>query len=269
MKLVFDSIIDDKEIQDGTVDLVMFMGQSNMAGRGVVSEAPSVPTGYGYEFRAISDSTKLYGIVEPFGVNENNIYGINEPEMKTGSLVSSFIIAYYNSTKIPIVGVSASKGGSSINEWQPDGNLLNDAINRFTAARAYLNNNGYKIRRKFMVWCQGETDGDNNMSETEYKTKLQIMIEAMFTNGVEECFIIHIGNHRDSPTQYRNIIKAQTDFCKAFKKAILVSTKFDEMAALGLMKDPFHYKQSAYNTVGAEAGENTAFYIINNKKPLI
>ena len=52
------------------VDLVMFMGQSNMAGRGVASESIVVGEGHGYEYRAISDPTKLYPVVEPFGVSE-------------------------------------------------------------------------------------------------------------------------------------------------------------------------------------------------------
>jgi hypothetical protein len=39
------------------------------------------------------------------------------------------------------------------------------------------------------------------------------------------------------------------------------------MAAAGLMKDPFHYVQSAYNTVGEEAGTNVAFHIRNKKEP--
>lgn len=75
-------------------------------------------------------------------------------------------------------------------------------------AKTYLNDNGYSIRRKFMVWCQGETDGDQNMSGIEYQTKLKGMMESMFDNGVEECFVIRIGNHRDLPTLYSIIIKA-------------------------------------------------------------
>lgn len=269
MNANFDCSIDNKKIQHDTVDLVMFMGQSNMAGRGLASEAPVVTKGYGYEFKAISDPTKLYDIIEPFGVNENSEYGIDEPGMKTGSLVSSFVIAYYKSTGVPIVGVSASKGGSSINSWQPSGDYLNDSITRFKRAEKYLLNNRYKIRRKFMVWCQGETDGDKNMSEAEYKTKLQAMIETMFNTGIEKCFLIRIGNHRDLPEKYSNIIKAQTDFCREYENVVLVSTQFDIMAELGLMKDFFHYKQDAYNMVGTEAGFNTAFYLINNKEPIV
>lgn len=261
--------LDLEPLIDNSVDLVMFMGQSNMAGRGTASEAPVVHKGYGYEFRAISDPTKLYDIMEPFGAYENNINGINEPGMKTGSLVSAFIIEYYKATGIPIVGVSASKGGSSINEWQPEGKYLSDAITRYKTAEKYLHNNQYKIRRKFMVWCQGETDGDHNMTQTEYKGKLQIMLKEMQLNGIEKCFLIRIGNHRDLPEKYSEIIKAQTDFCKENEFTVLVSTKFAEMASLKLMKDSFHYRQSAYNIVGAEAGINTVSYIKNNKEMTI
>lgn len=248
-------------ITNNTIDLVLFMGQSNMAGRGTSIEAPLVPKDYGYEFRSISDPSKLHNISEPFGVNENNLNGINEPGMKTGSLVSSFVNAYYKTTNIPIVGVSASKGGSSISQWQPNGIFLLDSINRLNKAREFLLNNKYNIRRTFMVWCQGETDGDNNMSEIEYKSKLKAMIDTMMKNDVETCFLIRIGNHRDNPMQYQHIINAQTNFCETNDNTILVATQFDKMAKLGLMKDSFHYQQAAYNEVGTEAGINTANYI--------
>lgn len=246
---------------DTAVDLIMFMGQSNMAGRGTAAEAPAISEQCGREFRAVSDPSKLYRIAEPFGKNENRADGINEPGMKTGSLVSAFAAAYYSFAKIPLIGVSASKGGSSINEWQPDGCLFYDALARYKAALTYLTGSGYEIRRKVMVWCQGETDGDYDMPGDEYKAKLKIMLEALFTNGIENCFIIRIGNNRNLPHKYDVIKKAQTEFCEEFEKAILVSTKFEEMAAKGLMKDTYHYRQAAYNAVGEEAGKNTALFI--------
>lgn len=250
--------------RNNIVDLVIFMGQSNMAGRGVAAEAPIVATNNGYEFRAISDPTKLYDIIEPFGENENNDLGITEPGMKTGSLVSAFAQAYYNVTKVPIVGVSAAKGDSSINEWQSGTRFLEDAINRFAKAKVFLTDNGYTIRRQFMVWCQGEADG-KNMPVDQYKNKLQKMMEIMTSKGVEECFLIQIGHNRDFPGQYDAIQKAQVDFCMAQEKAILVSTKFAQMDPDKMMKDFVHYTQTGYNIVGTEAGLNTAFYIENNK----
>lgn len=92
-------------------------------GRGVTSPqwpetAPALTPGAGYEYRAVSDPGRLYPASEPFGVHENNPDGICEPGMKTGSMVTAFINAYYARTKIPVIGVSASKGGSDIGQWQ-------------------------------------------------------------------------------------------------------------------------------------------------------
>lgn len=243
------------------VDLVLFMGQSNMAGRGTAADAPTVPSGYGFEFRSITDPTKLYPIAEPFGVNENNaISGVTE-SLKTGSMVSSFAIAYYTITGRPIVGVSCSKGGTSINLWQPDGAFLNDAIARFHTAKSWLTANGYTIKNKFMVWCQGETDGDNRMTKTDYTVRMKAMIDGMVEVGLDRCYVVRIGNHRDDATLYDPIIQAQTEVCDTYDTAVLVSTKFSAMAAEGLMKDPFHYTQAGYNMTGAEAGTNAALHI--------
>lgn len=265
-----DDINDLKQVVKPTnrIDLVMFMGQSNMAGRGDdLSLAPTVPTGHAYEFRAISDPTKLYNVVEPFGVNENKAGGITEVGMKTGSMVSAFVNEYYKVTNVPIVGVSASKGGSSINQWQPGMAYLNDAITRFNDAESWLISNGYVIRHKYMVWCQGETDGDAGMTFAEYNTKFQAMVEAMQTEGVEKCFVVRIGN-RTGAISYADMILTQTNIAKEYEDAVLVSTKFAGMVDEGLMKaDGLHYKQAGYNIVGEEAGVNTAFYINNLKEP--
>lgn len=77
------------------VDLIVFMGQSNMAGRGTAEDAPKVPEGTAYEFRAVTDPTRLYPLTEPFGKDENDPKGVFEPGMKTGSMVSAFVNAYF------------------------------------------------------------------------------------------------------------------------------------------------------------------------------
>ncbi|AEI43354.1 sialate O-acetylesterase [Paenibacillus mucilaginosus] len=249
------------------VDLILFMGQSNMAGRGEASEAPKVQAGTAFEFRAISDPTKLYPLSEPFGVYENNeASGISE-ETKTGSMVSAFAMEYTPITNRMMIGVSCSKGGTSINLWQPDGAFLNDAISRYHTAASWLTDNGYTIKHKFMVWCQGETDADHGMAGEEYRTKLKRMIDAMVSAGLERCYIVRIGCHRDYPTLYDEIMLAQTDLCRTYSNAVLVSTRFASMAAEGLMKDPFHYTQKGYNITGADAGRNTALHITLNQEP--
>ncbi|MCM2675904.1 sialate O-acetylesterase [Alkalicoccobacillus plakortidis] len=248
------------------VDLVLFMGQSNIAGRGVAEEAPSVAEGHGYEFRAITDPTTLYPVTEPFGVNENKEDGITET-IKTGSLVSAFINEYYSITHLPIVAVSASKGGSSIDEWQPGTPYLNDSIDRLHTAKEWLESNGYEVRRLFMVWCQGETDA--LVPKSSYVPKLTNMIEEMLEQGVERCYLIRIGN-KEGTDLYKSMIEIQTDFCKSYPHATLVSTLYAGMTSdqLNLMKDDgIHYTQEGYNRVGEEAGRNVAFHINNRKEP--
>lgn len=263
----------DIAIEDGSateskvVDLVMFMGQSNMAGRGVASEAPVVPDGQGYEFRAISNPTKLYNIVEPFGVNENNsASGVTETT-KTGSMVSAFAIEYYKRTGVPIVGVSCSKGGTEIAWWAVDTKPLTDAVERHNLAKTWLEENGYTIRHDYMVWCQGESDARLETSKETYNSSLKSIIETMAENGVEKCFVVRVGNHRDDPTYYDSIMEAQTELCQTYDDAIMASTLLAGFAEQGLMKDEFHFLQEGYNIVGTDAGKNTAFFANTGIEP--
>lgn len=258
--------------KNNVVDLVIFMGQSNMAGRGVTStehpeKAPTVPNGHGYEFKAISDPTKLYNIVEPFGIKENNSSGVNDGTMKTGSMVAAFANSYYAYTGIPIVAVSCSKGGSNIGQWQPNEAFLNDAITRYNKAKTWLTNNNYTIRRQFMVWCQGEADAKTGTEEDAYINQTKLMIEEMMKHGVEKCFMVRIGQYVGESNLHTDMILLQTKMCKTYENLILVSTDFASLAELGLMKDEQHYLQEGYNITGTNAGKHVAFYINNGIEP--
>lgn len=139
------------------IDLIFFMGQSNMSGAGGDKElAPPVTEGHGYEFRAISDPTRLYNIEEPFGKNESFIGGICDiPGAKKGSIVSCFANEYYALTGVPIVGVSASQGATTTEIWQSAGFQI-DMQQRYDITVNWLNDNGYYIRNRYVVWFQGE-----------------------------------------------------------------------------------------------------------------
>ena len=250
-----------------TVDLFMFMGQSNMAGRGIVTRehsegVPKLTEGAGYEYRAISSPDRLYAISEHFGCFENREDGIDDGNMKTGSMVTAFVNAYYEKTGIPIVGVSASKGGSRIDQWQPESGFLNDAIARLNAAVEFLNASHYFVRHKYMLWCQGESDGDISKSGERYRQEFEKMLESMLQAGIEKCFLVRIGHYNGFGRQdYSEIMAAQDIIAQNNENVVMVSKLFGEMKERGLMKDDFHYFQAAYNIVGREAGENTADYV--------
>lgn len=249
------------------VDLIMFMGQSNMSGTGESEKAPTVINGAGYEFRAISDPTKLYNLVEPFGVNENKTDGVDDEDLKTGSLVSSFVNSYYSGTGVPVVAVSASAGGSTLHSWRKDGELLPDAVNRFNATKNWLTDNGYTIRHSYMVWLQGESDGNKQTSKEDYITSIKDSVGVMQENGIEKCFIIRIGIRTLEPGMYDTIIEAQTELCKDNEDFILISTKAVELETMGLMRDEVHYTQGGLNLIGEEGGANMAYYVKTGMTP--
>ena len=249
------------------VDLVMFIGQSNMAGRGVASESVVVTEGHGYEFRAISDPTQLYPVVEPFGLNENNpTSGVSE-KSKTGSLVSAFIEGHYKYRQVPIVGVSCSVGGTSTSFWAPDKKPLNDAIARHNSAKVWLEKNGYTIEHDYMVWLQGENDAVSDVTSDQYATNLIAIIEEMVAEaGVEFCAVIRIGNAKNDPTLADRIILSQTNLCKTYEKAVLVSTMLAGCVGEE-MKDTWHFTQATYNKAGIDAGKYAAYYLNNGVQP--
>ena len=253
-----------KEISSSkNYELIIFMGQSNMAGRGIVNNehpenAPTCNTGY--EFRAYSDPTRLYPITKTFGLTENNPNGIDDGNLKTGSLVPSFINAYTSITNTLIIGVSASKGGSTISQWQPNTSLLNDAINRIDTAIAYVKSK-YNIHKASIVWLQGESDGDRNLSKEDYKVYFKTMLSELFKHNIDRCYLIRIGQYNGNQNiNYSKIIEAQTELCKENDNIIMVSTALSSFKDKGLMKDEFHYYQDGYNKIGTLSGYNAAIF---------
>ena len=230
-----------------------------MAGRGDYRKAPKAISDNLYEFRAISDPTKLYPVAEPFGVNENLIGGIDDGVKKSGSLVTSFMNKLYSLTKTPIVGVSASKGGSTISEWQIDSNsgYLKDAINRLTNAKEFLKDD---LNHTYALFLQGESDGDNGTSKDEYIRLFNNMFSHLKKAGVEKLFLIEIGrcNIKGEEHRYDEIRNAQR---KLEDITIVSNILINEP-----MKDEFHFFQESYNRVGEDAATNVAKYLIEIEK---
>ncbi|MCF0238099.1 MAG: hypothetical protein HUK24_05825 [Sphaerochaetaceae bacterium] len=260
-------------------DVFMFMGQSNMAGRAKVSEkwpqvAPKVIPGAGYEFRAISDPSKLYVMEEPFGKYENRIDGIydvkNDELRKSGSLVTSFTNAYFSLTQVPVVGISASKGGSAISQWVPGSDFLKDSINRLEMCKAFLKKENIGIRHIFILWCQGESDGDRHTSKADYFAMFKNIMNEMSKHGVEHCFLIRIGRCNDPERLdcYDDMILWQDELVSVCKGVSLVSRLFSTMRERSLMPDKFHYYQHAYNEVGEDAGKNAGAIVLAKNSEL-
>lgn len=248
------------------IDLIFFMGQSNMSGAGGDKElAPPVTEGHGYEFRAISDPTRLYNIEEPFGKNESFIGGICDiPGAKKGSIVSCFANEYYALTGVPIVGVSASQGATTTEIWQSAGFQI-DMQQRYDITVNWLNDNGYYIRNRYVVWFQGESDAANHVQPEIYNTNMDNIIRPLFIKGLNKVFIITPGRTLSIKNYFDDIINQQLDMCRESGYYALGTNILSDVSA-EYMVDEWHYNQLVLNIIGLETAKSVACYTLNRKE---
>ena len=251
------------------IDLFLFVGQSNMAGRGDAEKAEKPIAGAAYEFCAVSDNSRLHPLQEPFGRFENRDDGINDRWgdtcAKSGSLVTAFTNAWFKKTGVSIVGVSASKGGSSIEEWLPGTKYHQDMLSRLEQAFSFLKSSNIKIRHAYALFCQGETDGDLNTGKNKYKAMFKEFLSSLKAHGIEKIFVILIGkcNIEGKYDSYDEIRNAQDELSKDDGDVVIASRLFSTFLEKGLMKDEFHYLQEGYDIVGRDAAENAADYVLS------
>ena len=248
------------------VDLIFFMGQSNMSGAGGKAElAPPVLEGTGYEFRAISDPTMLYPITEPFGKNESFIGGICDvPGAKKGSLVSAFVNEYYLETGVPVVCVSASQGASTTEIWQTPG-FQADMKERYDRAVVWLESSGYHIRNRYAIWFQGESDAANHVNPDVYNTNMDNIIRPMFISGLNKVFIVTPGRTLSIRNYFSEIIDEQLDMCETSGYYALATNLLSGVSA-SYMVDEWHYGQPVLNLIGIETAKSVAYYSLNQKE---
>ncbi len=246
------------------VDLVMFMGQSNMSGTGGnAAYAPEVKEGHGYEFRAISDPTRLYPIKEPFGINENA--AISDAAVgKKGSMVSAFANKYYELTGVPIVAVSASAGGRDTNFFM-SAPVMDDFSERQKRAQVWLASNDYYIRKQYVIWLQGESDAEDGMTSEQYNQNMDNIIRPLFIGGLQKVFMVTPGRTLTGKYYFDNIVYSQINMCKTSGYYALATTVLNSVST-EYMVDEFHYNQSVLNVVGEEAAESAAYYTLNRKE---
>ena len=251
------------------VELIMFMGQSNMSGTGGnVQYAPKVPEGYGYEFRAISDPTRLYPIEEPFGLYENTTGAIEDmPIAKNGSMVSAFVNRYYELTGVPVVAVSASSGGRDTNFWMSKP-VMRDFAERQKRAQVWLESNDYYIRKQYVIWLQGESDAEDGLTTEQYNQNMDFIIRPLFIGGLQKVFIITPGRTLTGKHFFDSIVYAQINMCRTSGYYALATTVLNSVSTEYMM-DEYHYNQSVLNVIGKEAAESAAYYTENRKEKCI
>lgn len=255
------------------VDLIIFAGQSNMSGAGDTALIPALTEGAGYEYKAITEPNALKAIEEPFGKKENS-KNLHDGNFKTGSLVTTFVNSYYKETKVPVVAVSATRVGSGSEWWKRS--LAAETANRCKKAVSYLQKRKIKIRHRYVVWLQGESDGLRGVSEETYINNMKEIYRFFKKkNKIERIFLIRIGRYYDPEKRERSIqvnsfdtiVKAQTNLCINHSNFVLVSVKAASLNDWYYYPDGIHLTQYGLNILGYEAGKNAGYYVKTKKKP--
>jgi len=123
-------------------DIFLLIGQSNMAGRGVVEPQDLVP--HPRIFKQ-TEAKSWVPAVDPLHFDKPQLIGVG--------LGSSFARAVAAADPQAVIGlVPAAFGGTSLDEWAPDGKLYANAVER---ARLALSR-GARLRG--ILWHQGEAD---------------------------------------------------------------------------------------------------------------
>jgi hypothetical protein len=236
-----------------TVDLIIFAGQSNMSGNGGNAKlAPAVAPGQGYEYRPTSSPNALYPLAEPFGRNERG-YLSDMPMFQGGTLVSAFVNSYYAKTGVPVVAVPATKGGTESGFWA-NGATKADLISRFNKAKAYLEKNNFKVRKKYLVFMQGENDAVKGVDTFVYKNNLTSAFQPLLANGLDQVFIITPGYAGNGTFFYDDVVNAQIDLCNSNNMFTLASSVLHNPAMNKYLADSVHYNQLGLNLAGQTAG---------------
>lgn len=250
-----------EELWGQQVDVILFMGQSNMSGaEGNAKEAPEVTEGAGYEYRAVTRPDALLALKEPLGGKEHREGFLDDRELleRKGTMASAFVNAYYEETAVPVVAIAASRGSSSMESWLE--RLAQDALERLELCRNHLERNHIQIRHCYMVWMQGEADANKETPAEEYMEDMRMLMDQMEAGGVETCFLIQIGNHLQQPGHHREIQQAQLALCQQDKRIVLASTlpaQLDEE----LDEGGVHFSQTGLNQIGRDAGSAAGAFV--------
>lgn len=118
-----------------------------------------------------------------------------------GSFWPAFGDAMYERYHVPIGVATTGFGGTSVNQWQPDGDLFNWTMTRVDQ----LGPLGFRA----LLWHQGESDVD--MESDEYYAKLRNIIQASRARAGWQIpwFVAQASYHNPERPRFESVRKAQ------------------------------------------------------------
>ena len=139
--------------------LFLLIGQSNMAGRGVIEAQDREPIPRVF---TLTKDLQWAPAIDPLHFDKPDIAGVG--------IGRSFAKTLLQADPNASIGlIPAAFGGTSLEEWKPDGKLYTDAVRR---AREAMKSG----RLRGILWHQGENDSDHEDDARSYRTRFAAMI---------------------------------------------------------------------------------------------
>ena len=228
---------------------ILIIGQSNMAGRGIIEDAPKLDTSGGKlkvlrngrwqtMFRPVNFDRPFSGtcLVESFA----KLYSLDHPDVDVGV-------------------IPCADGGTMLNQWAVGDMLYTNAVNQAKLA----------LRTSHLIailWHQGESDCAEHLYPHYLEKLNKIMASLRHELGAEDVPIIvgglgdFIVNYKADPTliNYKKINEALTLFAKTTHRAAFASAE-------GLSSNPdyLHFNHESLQEFGKRYYE--AFLSVEDK----
>ena len=162
------------------VDIFLLIGQSNMAGRGLVSDADRVPTPGIFAF---SKEKTWIPAVDPIHFDRPDRTGVG-----LGRNFAATLISMKAATTVGLI--PAAFGGSALHEWVPGSTHYTNAVERTKAALAAA---GPNARLRGILWHQGEADANDEERAITYRLRFAKMIAALRKDLAAESVPVIVG----------------------------------------------------------------------------
>lgn len=136
----------------------LLIGQSNMAGRGNLDDAPEIDTSRIFTLRN-GRWQKMFRPINP----DRSFSGV--------SLAESFAEAYSKKYDVDVGLICCADGGTMLDQWMPGELLFDNAVNNAKLAARTSEIVG-------VLWHQGETDCSEDLYPT-YQKRFEIMMNSL------------------------------------------------------------------------------------------
>ncbi len=153
-------------LQGQPVDLFLLAGQSNMAGRGVPSEADKAPIEGVFVF---GREGAWKPAVDPLHWDRPAVIGVG-----LGRSFARTLLAMGATRSVGLI--PAAFGGSSLAEWQPGSAHFRNAVDR---ARQALRAAGPQARLRGVLWHQGEADSSSPENAATYRYRFGVFLDQL------------------------------------------------------------------------------------------